>query len=166
VDRKDDGHSGLTLTGLRNRIEISGCDDVSVLGVMDRFREARKEILGVLGVLGKEGDWERVDGEFKLLGCEAQGQPGEVPHPEGLVELGKERVEIGSEGRSRGGRVGDNEGDKIAIVDLGRDRDGQCAVCIPEDVGSYVREASSYQGGLLVLRVGGTGSVESSFSRR
>jgi len=106
-----------------------------------------------------------VDGELGLVGGEAERQPGGIAHLERLVELGREGVEVGCEGGGRGGRVGDEQGDRSTVVDLGRDRMGEDTVCIPKDASSYVGEGCSDQGRLLVLRGGGMGSVESSFGR-
>jgi len=117
-------------------------------------------------VFGEEGNGEGVDGKLRFVGGEAEGQPGRFSHWERLVELGGECVEVGCEGGSGGGRVGDELGEGRAIVDLGRDRKGEDTVSIPKDARSYVREGGSYQGSLLVLGGGRTGSVESSLGRR
>jgi len=92
-----------------------------------------------------------VDGELGLVRGEAEGQPGRLAHREGLIQLGRESVEVRCEGGSGGGRVGDENGDRPTIVDLGRDHKGEDTVCIPKDASSYVGEGGSDQGRLLVL---------------
>ena len=101
-----------------------------------------------------------MDGELGLVGGKAEGQPGGLAHWEGLVELGRESVEVGCEGGGGGGRVGDEWGDRPTIVDLGGDCEGEDTVRISEDTGGDVGKGGSDQGRLLVLRGGGTGSVK------
>jgi len=103
-----------------------------------------------------------VDGELGLVGSEAKGQPGRVSHREGLVELGREGIKVGREGRSGSGRVGDEQGDGPSIVDFSGDSEGEDTVRISEDTGADVGGGGSNQGSLRVLGGGGTGSVESS----
>ena len=81
-----------------------------------------------------------MNGELDFVGGEAEGQPGRLAHREEFVKLGGESVKIGCEGGSGGGRVGDKEGDRSAIIDLGGDREGEGAVGIPKDAGRDVRE--------------------------
>jgi len=52
------------------------------------------------------------------------------------------------------------------MVDLGCECEGEDTVGIPKDTSGYVGEGGSDEGRLLVLRGGGTGSAESSLSRR
>ena len=52
------------------------------------------------------------------------------------------------------------------IVDLGRDREGEGTVSIPEDASSYIGEGGSYHGGLLMLGGGRTRSKEPSLGSR
>ena len=107
-----------------------------------------------------------MDRKLSFVGGEAKGQPGRLAHRERLVELVGEGVEVWGKGRSGGGRVGDEKGDRPTIVDLGGDCEGQDAVRISEDAGSYVREGRGDEGRLRVLRGGRTRSVEPSFGRR
>jgi len=108
VDGNDDGSGRLCLPRLCVRVEVSGGEDAYVLGIEDGLREAGKKLFRVLR---KEGNWEGVDGELGFVGGEANGQPGSIPHWEGLVELGGKGVEVGCESGGGGGRVGDEEGD-------------------------------------------------------
>jgi len=141
VDRHDNGGGRLSFPGPSVRVEVSGREDAYVFGVEDRLREAGEQ---VVRVFGEEGDGQRVDGELSLVRGEAEGQPGRISHLEGFVELGGECVEVRCEGGSGGGRVGDEQGDRPAIVDLGCARKGKDTVCIPEDASSYVGESGSY----------------------
>jgi len=100
----NDGYGGLALSRLCIWIEVSGGEDANVLGVKDGFRKAWEK---VFRAFRQEGNREGVDGKLDLIGGEAEGQPGRVAHGEGLVELAGECVEIGREGRRRGGTVGD-----------------------------------------------------------
>ena len=163
MDGDDNGGGGFSHPGLGIRVEVPGGEDAYVFGVEDRLREAGEEFVRILG---KEGDGEGVDGKLGLVGGEAEGQPGRFTHWEGFVELGRERVEVRREGGSGGGRVGDEQGDGPAIVDLCCDREGEDTVCIPEDASGYVGECGSNQGSLLVLGGGRTWSVEPSLGRR
>jgi len=104
-----------------------------------------------------------VHGELGLVGGEAEGEPGGLAHREGFVKLGREGVEVGCERGGGCGRVGDDEGDRSAIIDLGGDSEGKGAVCIPKDTSGDVGEGGCDPGRLLVLGGGRTGSVESSF---
>jgi len=106
-----------------------------------------------------------VNGELDFVGGEAEGQPGRVSHVKGAVELCCKRVEVWSKGRSKGGSVGDQEGDGSSLIDLSGDREGEGTVCISEDVCGNVWECSSYQGGLVMFREGRVRSVELSFCR-
>jgi len=141
-------------------VEVSGGEDPYVFGVEDRFREAGEEFIFVLW---EEGDGEGVDGEQGLVGGEVEGQAGRLAHREGFVKLGGESVEIACESGRRSGRVGEEEGDRSAIIDLGCDREGKGAVSIPKDAGSDVREGGCDQGRLLVLGGKRMRGVESSF---
>ena len=162
MDRDDNGGGRFALPRLGVWVKVPGGEDANVFGVRDRLREAGEE---VLRVFGEEGNGEGVDGELGLVGGEAEGQPGRLAHWERFVELGGESVEIGCEGGSGSRRVRDEEGDRPTIVDLGRDREGEDAVRIPEDTSSNVGEGGCDHGRLLVLGGGGTRSVESSFGR-
>ena len=71
-----------------------------------------------------------MDRELCLVGGEAKGQLGVGPNREGLVKLGGEGVEVGGKGRGKSGRVGDEEGDRSPVVDLGGERDWEGAVSI------------------------------------
>jgi len=104
VNRDDDGRGSLVLPRPSVGVEKPGGEDAYVLGVEDRLREARKELIGVLG---EESDGEGVNGELGFVGGEAEGQPGGLTHREGFVELGRESVEVRGQGCSGGGRVGD-----------------------------------------------------------
>ena len=104
VDRDYDGGGSLVLPRSSVGVEKSGGEDAYVLGVEDRFRETREELVRVLM---EERDGEGVDGELGFVGGEAEGQSGGLTHREGLVKLGGESVEVGCEGGSGGGRVGD-----------------------------------------------------------
>jgi len=121
VDGDHDGGGRLALPGLCVGIEISGGEDANVLRVEDRLCNAREELLRVLR---EEGDWEGVDGELCLVWGEAEGQPGRLAHREQLVDLVGKGVEIWGKGRGRGGRVGDQKGDRSTVIDLGCDREG------------------------------------------
>jgi len=85
----------------------------------------------LLRVLREEGKREGVDGELCFFRDEAEGQPGRLAHRERFVELAGGGVEIWSEGRGGGGRVGDEKGDRSTVVDPGGDCKGEDAVCIP-----------------------------------
>jgi len=100
------------------------------------------------------------------LGGEAKGQPGRASHWERPVDLGRKGVEVWCKGSCEGGRVGHEKRDRTPIFDLGRDGEGECAVCFPEDAGSDGGESGSDQGGLRVFGARGTSSVEPSLSRR
>jgi len=143
-------------------VEVSGGEDQYVLGVEHRFRETGEEFVRVLG---KEGNGEGVDSDLRLVGGEAEGQAGRLAHWEGFVELGEESVEVGCEGSGPGGRIGDQECDRSAVIDLGRDCEGKETVPIPKAASSDVGEAGCDQGRLLVLGRGGTRGVKSSFGR-
>jgi len=108
MDRDDDGGGSLVLPRPSVGVEKPGGEDAYVFGVEDRLREARKELIRVFG---EERDGEGVNGELGFVGGEAGGQPGGLTHREGLVELGRESVEVRCEGGSGGGRVGDEKGD-------------------------------------------------------
>jgi len=163
MDGDDNGRGSLTHPGLGVRVEVSGGEDAYVLGVEDRLRKAGEKFVRVFR---EEGTGEGVDGKLGLVGGEAEGQPGRFSHWEGLVELGGECVEVRCEGGSGGGRVGDEQGDGTAIVDLGREREGEDTVCLSEDASSYIGEGGGYQGSLLMRGGGRAGSVESSLGRR
>jgi len=128
VDGEDNRGGRLALPGLCARVEISGGEDAYGLGVEDRLRKTREELLQVLR---EEGKWEGVEGELCFVGGEAEGQPGGLAHGERFVELAGEGVEIWSEGRGGGGRVGDEKGDRSMVIDLGGDCKGEDAVRIP-----------------------------------
>ena len=100
---------------MRVRVEKPSGEDPYVLRVEDRFREAGEEFIRVLQ---EEGNGEGVYGELDLVGGEAEGQPGGLAHREGLIKLGGKSVEVGCEGGSGGGRVGDEEGDRTAVTGL------------------------------------------------
>jgi len=103
-DRDDDGGGSLVLPRPSVGVEKSGGEDAYVLGVEDRLRETREELIRVFR---EERDGEGVDGELGFGGGEAEGQPGGLTHREELVKLGRESVEVWCEGGSGGGRVGD-----------------------------------------------------------
>ena len=107
-----------------------------------------------------------MDGELSFVGGEAKGQPGRLADRERLIELAGKGVEVWGKGSGGGGRVGDEKGDRSTVIDLGSDCEGQDAVRIPQDAGSYVREGCRNEGRLRALRGGRTGSVEPSFGRR
>jgi len=163
MDGDNDRGGSLTHPGLGVRVKVSGGEDAYVLGVEDRLRMAWEKLVRVFG---EEGNGEGVDGKLGLVGGEASGQPGRFSHWEGLVELGGECVEIRREGGSGGGRVRDEQGDGPAIIDLGRDREGEGTVSIPEDTSSYIGEGGSYEGGLLMLGGRRTRSEEPPLGRR
>jgi len=162
VDGDDDGGSGLAFPRLHVWIEVTGGEDANVLGVEDRLCETEEQCVWVFRL---EGDREGVDSKLGLVRGEAEGQPRGLAHGEGLVKLRRQRVEIGCESGSRGGRVGDEEGDRTSVVDLGRNCKGEGAVGIPKDTGSHVGESGRDQRSLWVLRWGGTRSVEPAFIR-
>jgi len=108
VDGDDDGGGSLALPGSCVGVEVSGGEDANILGVKDRFSEAREKFHRVLW---EEGKWEGVDGELSFVGGEAEGQPGRFTHGERLIELGGKGVEVGCKSCGRGGRVGDEKGD-------------------------------------------------------
>ena len=140
MDGDNDGGGSLTHSGLGVRVKVSGGEDAYVLGVEDPLRKAGEKFARVFG---EEGNGEGVDGKLSLVGGEAEGHPGRFSHREGLVQLGRECVEVGREGGSRGGRVSDEQGDGTTIVDLGRDCEGEGTVSIPEDASSYIGEGGS-----------------------
>jgi len=57
--------------------------------------------------------------------------------------LAGEGVEIWSEGRGGGGRVGDEKGDRSTVIEVGGDGKGDNAVRISQDAGSDVWETGS-----------------------
>ena len=79
MDGNDNGGGSLDLPELHVGVEISGGEDAYVLGVEERLRKAREELLRVLW---EEGKWEGVDGEVCFIGGEAEGQPGRLAHRE------------------------------------------------------------------------------------
>ena len=104
VDRDNNGGGRLAFPGPINGVEVSAGEDVYVFGVEDRLCEAREEFVRVFG---EEGHGEGMDGELGFVEGKAKGQPGGFAHRGGFVELGRDSVEVGCEGGSRGGRVGD-----------------------------------------------------------
>ena len=163
MDGNDVGGGRHALPGVWVGIEVPGGDDAYVFRVKDGFRKTREELFRVLR---EEGDLEGVDGELYFVGGEAEGQPGRLAHRERPVELVGKGVEVWGKGGGGGGRLGDEKGDRSAVIDLGGDREGENAVRISQDAGSNVRESRSNKGRLGVLRGGRTRSVESSFGRR
>ena len=107
--------------------------------------------------------WGASGCKLGLVGGEAEGQPGRLSHREGFVKLGGESVEVGRESGGGGGSVGDEEGDRTAIVNLGRDSEGEDTVRLPQDPSSDIGEGGSDQGRLLMLGVGGTRNKKPSF---
>jgi len=135
VDGNDNGGGSLALPGLCVGVVISGGEDAYVLGVEDRLRKVREELLRVLW---EEGKREGVDGELCFVGGEAEGQPGRLAHRERFVKLAGKGVKIWREGRGGGGRVGDEKGHRSMVIDLGGDCKGEDAIRISQDAGSDV----------------------------
>jgi len=127
VDGNDDRGGSLALRGLCVGVEISGGEDAKVVGVEDLLRQTWEDLLRVLR---EEGDWEGVDSELCLVGDEAEGQPGRLAHWERLVELAGKGAEIWGKGRGGGGRVGDEKGDRSAVIDFGGDCEGEDTIRI------------------------------------
>ena len=103
-------------------------EDAYVFGVEDPLREAGKDFIRVFR---EEGDGEGVDGELGLVGGEGEGQPGRLTNRESLIELCRQGVEVGCEGGGRGGRLGDEEGNRSSVIHVCRDGEGEDTVRIP-----------------------------------
>ena len=116
--------------------EISGSEDTNVFGVENTRGKEGGEFVWVFY---EEGDGERVDDKRHLVGGEVKRQLGGVTHGPGLFGLRGVGVEVGSKCLSRGGRVGDEQGDGATVVDLGRDHEGESTVCISKDTGGRCR---------------------------
>jgi len=106
-----------------------------------------------------------VNGELHLVGSQAEGQPGRVSHGKRAVELHRKSVEVWCQGGSRGGTVGDKEGDGASLVDFCSDREGEGTVSMSEDAQGDVWECGSYQGALVMFRGRRARSVELSLCR-
>ena len=145
MNGEDDGGGGLALPGLRVGVEEYGGEDPYIFGVEDRLSKAGEEFIWVLR---EECNGEGMNGELGFIGGEAEGQPGRLAHWEGFVKLGGEGVEVGCKSGSGGGRVDDEESDRSAVVDLGRDCEGEGTARIPKDTGSDVGEGGCDQGRL------------------
>ena len=82
VDRNDDRGGHFAFSRFSVRVEVSGGEDANVLGFEDRLHEAPEEFVRILW---EEGDREGVDVKLHLVGGEAKGQPGRIPHRNALL---------------------------------------------------------------------------------
>src|SRR5207302_3443385 len=156
-DRDDNGGGGEPF--LRIRLEVSSSEDRDLDGITDGFRKCPAELVGVLGKIGCR---ELVDGQLYIIGSRAKGSKGVIPNRERLVELKGHGLIVGCVGSSRGMNIVCRKGESSTGVNRRREGDWVRACRLPEEGGHHIRGGGGYVEGILMSERVGAGGEETS----